>query len=282
MTYTLRLAHLYPDHMNVYGDRGNVIALAQRCAWRGLPLEVVPIQPGDVVDWAAFDLAFFGGGQDSGQALIAADLLERHGPQLRAAIDDGLVLLAICGGYQLLGHYFLTHTGERLPGLGALDVHTVGGKQRLIGNIVVEVDLVTLAHEPAEPTAGTPPRRGFSLPKPRASARASATAIRLVGFENHSGRTYHGVGVRPFGRVLAGHGDNSDDRAGGAVYRNTIGCYLHGSLLPKNPQLTDYLLQQALYRRYGPDATLDELEATLELRAQQTMVERLLTLGRRR
>ncbi|MEI7771314.1 MAG: glutamine amidotransferase, partial [Chloroflexales bacterium] len=120
--------------MSIYGDRGNVIALRQRCLWRGIDLTVTPVEPGDAVDWAGFDLAFFGGGQDSGQALIARDLLERQGPGLRAAIDDGLVLLAICGGYQLLGHYFLTHTGERLPGLGALDVHTVGGGGRLIGN----------------------------------------------------------------------------------------------------------------------------------------------------
>ncbi len=282
MTYALRLAYLYPDHMNVYGDRGNVIALAQRCAWRSIPLEVIPIQPGDAVDWTTFDLAFFGGGQDSGQALIAADLLERHGPQLRAAIDDGLVLLAICGGYQLLGHYFLTHTGERLLGLGALDVHTVGGKQRLIGNIVVEVDLAALERDPAPAAPVAPLRRAFNLAKPRLAADSAATTIRLVGFENHSGRTYHGAGVRPFGRVLVGHGDNSDDRAGGAVYHNTIGCYLHGSLLPKNPQLTDYLIHQALCRRFGATTHLPDLEATLELRAQQTLVERFLTTARRK
>ncbi len=242
--YTLRLAHCYPSEMNIYGDRGNVIALRQRAAWRGIALEVTPVEPGDEVDWASFDLAFFGGGQDSGQALIASDLLERQGPGLRAAIEDGLVMLAICGGYQLLGHYFLTHTGERLPGLGVLDVHTVGGKQRLIGNIVVAAEL-----------GGEP--------------------VRLVGFENHSGRTYHGPGVRPLGRVVVGHGDNGEDGTGGAVYRNTYGCYLHGSLLPKNPQLTDHLLGLALARRYGTAATLPPLEAALELRAQRAMLSRL-------
>jgi lipid II isoglutaminyl synthase (glutamine-hydrolysing) len=244
MSYTLRLAHLYSSHMNVYGDRGNVIALRQRCAWRGIELTTVPVEPGDSVDWPSFDLCFFGGGQDSGQSLIADDLLQRQGPGLRAAIEDGLTLLAICGGYQLLGHYFLTHTGERLPGLGVIDVHTVGGKQRLIGNILVEADL-------------------------------GAGPTRLVGFENHSGRTFHGPGVRPLGRVLAGHGDNGEDRVGGAVYRNVFGCYLHGSLLPKNPQLTDHLIGLALRRRYGPAATPAPLDATLELRAQRAMVERL-------
>jgi CobQ-like glutamine amidotransferase family enzyme len=243
-SYRLKLAHLYPAEMSIYGDRGNVIALRQRCLWRGIELEVAPIEPGQQVDWASIDLAFFGGGQDSGQALIAADLLERQGPGLRAAIDDGLVLLAICGGYQLLGHYFLTHTGERLPGLGALDVHTLGGKQRLIGNIVVEAQ----------------------LDRP----------VRLVGFENHSGRSYHGPGVRPLGRVLAGHGDNGEDGLGGAIYRNTIGCYLHGSLLPKNPQLTDHLIELALRRRHGPAAALAPLDAGLELRAQQAMIGRLI------
>jgi lipid II isoglutaminyl synthase (glutamine-hydrolysing) len=246
MSHRLRLAHLYSSHMNVYGDRGNVITLAQRCAWRGIDLAVTPVEPGDEIDWAGFDLAFFGGGQDSGQALIADDLLARQGPGLRAAIEDGLVLLAICGGYQLLGHYFMTHTGERLPGLGALDVHTVGGKQRLIGNIVVEAEL-------------------------------GQETVRLVGFENHSGRTYHGPGVTPMGRVLAGHGDNGEDGLGGAVYRNTFGCYLHGSLLPKNPQLADHLIGLALQRRYGPDAALQPLDDAFELRAQRAMAERLAT-----
>lgn len=245
MTYSLKLAHLYPAEMAIYGDRGNIIALAQRCHWRGIELSVTPVEPGDDVDWASFDLAFFGGGQDSGQSLIAQDLLERQGPSLRAAIEDGLVLLAICGGYQLLGHYFLTHAGERLPGLGALDIHTLGGKQRLIGNIVVEAEI-----------GGAP--------------------VRLVGFENHSGRTFHGPGVRPLGRVLVGHGDNGEDGVGGAIYRNTFGCYLHGSLLPKNPQLTDHLIGLALARRFGPDVALAPLEAALELCAQRSMAERLL------
>jgi CobQ-like glutamine amidotransferase family enzyme len=249
MTSSLKLAHIYASQMNVYGDRGNVIALRQRCAWRGIDLAVTAVEPGDEVDWPSFDLAFFGGGQDSSQTLIAADLLERQGPGLRAAIDDGLVLLAICGGYQLLGHYFLTHTGERLPGLGALDVHTVGGKQRLIGNIVVEAEL------------GQGDEEG---------------SVRLVGFENHSGRTYHGPGVRPLGRVIVGHGDNGEDGVGGAVYRNSFGCYLHGSLLPKNPQLTDHLIGLALRRRYGPAAELAQPDAAAELRAQETMIERLV------
>lgn len=242
---TLRLAYLYPDHMNVYGDRGNVIALRQRCLRRGIELGVIPVNPGDMIDWGSVDLAFFGGGQDSGQALITTDLIERQGPGLRAAIENDLVMLAICGGYQLLGHYFLTHTGERLPGLGVLDVHTIAGKQRMIGNIVIEVDL----------------ERG---------------PWRLVGFENHSGRTFHGAGVKPLGKVLAGYGDNGQDGWGGAIYRNTFGCYLHGALLPKNPQLTDHLIGLALRRRYGAKTELTPLPAERELAAQRVMVQRLI------
>lgn len=247
MADRLRIAHLYPEQMNIYGDRGNILALQRRCAWRGIAVEVQGIGVGAQTDWQSFDIAFFGGGQDSGQALIAEDFVRRQGPGLRAAIEGGLVLLAICGGYQLLGHYFLTHTGERLPGIGAMDVHTLGGGTRLIGNIVVEM-----------------------------GDWGAALRSRLVGFENHSGRTYLGAGVRPLGRVLAGHGNNGEDGSEGAVYRNAFGCYMHGSLLPKNPQLADHLLGLALRRRYGDSAALAPLDDRLELAAQRTMAERIL------
>lgn len=263
MIYTLRLAHLYPDQMNIYGDRGNVLTLGQRCAWRGIDLEVVPVGVGAAVDWNAIDIAFFGGGQDSGQALIAADFVEHQGPLLGPAITNGLVMLAICGGYQLLGHYFLTHTGERLPGAGVLDLHTVGGDVRLIGNIVVEAELTT----------DGPPHSGGD--EPSVVGRRSSV-VKLVGFENHSGRTYLGAGVRPLGRVLAGHGNNGEDGCEGAVFHNCFGCYMHGSLLPKNPQLADHLIGLALRRRYGPAAALAPLDDQLELVAQRGMVERLV------
>jgi lipid II isoglutaminyl synthase (glutamine-hydrolysing) len=246
----LKLAYLYADVMNIYGDRGNVITLQQRCAWRGIELQVQPVEVGTRVDWNAMDLAFFGGGQDSGQALIAEDFFQRQAAGLARAVEDGMALLAICGGYQMLGHYFLTHSGEKLPGIGLFDVHSVGGKQRLIGNIVIEADL-SAPDQPAAPQ-------------------------RLVGFENHSGRTYHGPGVRALGRVLYGYGDNGEDGAGGALYRNAIGCYLHGSLLPKNPQIADYLLVRALQRRYGRHSRLAPLDDGLELAAQQSMIRRLL------
>jgi hypothetical protein len=254
--YTLRLAHLYPAYMNIYGDRGNIITLQRRCIWRGITLEVVPVNLGMQVDWSDLDMAFFGGGQDSGQALIAEDFLQHQSEGIAHAIEDGLVMLAICGGYQLLGHYFLTHTGERLPGVGVLDVHTVGGKQRLIGNIVIEAQV--------------------EQAKQVEQGEQAAHSFQLVGFENHSGRTYHGQRVRSLGRVLTGHGDNGEDGKAGAIYRNTLGCYLHGSLLPKNPQLADHLLLLALRRRYGDSVTLAPVDDSLELQAQRSMVSRLL------
>jgi CobQ-like glutamine amidotransferase family enzyme len=241
----LKIAHLYPDQMNIYGDRGNILALRQRAIWRGIDLEVEPIQPGMSVDWTGYDLAFFGGGQDSGQALIADDFVKRQAAGLRDAVEQDLVVLAICGGYQLLGHYFLTHTGEKLPGVGILDVHTVGGNRRLIGNIVVD-------WQSTDQPAG-----------------------RLVGFENHSGRTYLGAGVQPLGRVVRGFGNNGEDGTEGAVYRNVHGCYMHGSLLPKNPHFADHLLSLAMRRRFGPTATLAPLDDRLELRAHDVMVERV-------
>jgi lipid II isoglutaminyl synthase (glutamine-hydrolysing) len=270
MTATLRIAHLYPDYMNIYGDRGNMITLKQRCAWRGIATEVVAINPGMQVDWELIDIAFFGGGQDSGQALIAADFVQQQGSTLRQAIDAGLVMLSICGGYQLLGHYFLTHTGEKLPGIGALDVHTVGGDVRLIGNIVVDWvsqrQLVSQSYTTSDSHRGSADR-GLQSADPRPM---------LVGFENHSGRTYLGTGVAPLGRVISGHGNNGEDGTEGAVYRNSYGCYMHGSLLPKNPHFADHLIGLALQRRYGIEATLIPLDDRYELRAQQAMVGRLV------
>jgi CobQ-like glutamine amidotransferase family enzyme len=260
MSYRLRLAHLYPDQMNIYGDRGNILTLTQRCAWRGVTVDLLPGGVGDDVDWGAVDIAFFGGGQDSGQALIAADFVERQGPALRAAVENGLVLLSICGGYQLLGHTYVTHTGEQLPGVGVFDARTVGGEVRLIGNIVVGV--------------GSWVSGDGGL---HSNNQNLTPGTRLVGFENHSGRTYLGPSAQPLGRVLAGHGNNGEDGSEGAIYRNAFGCYMHGSLLPKNPFFADHLIGLALRRRYGPGAELAPLDDGLELAAQRTMVERLLT-----
>ncbi len=240
----LRLAHLYPGQMNIYGDRGNIIALQQRAQWRNILLEPVPVEIGQEVDFSTFDLAFIGGGQDAQQTLVAQDLKQVKGDSLRSAVENGLVLLSICGGYQLLGKSFLTHEGKELEGVGLFDLHTVGGRKRMIGNILIQSEL-----------------EGRKVP--------------LVGFENHSGKTYLGQGVKPLGKVIKGFGNNGEDGTEGAVYKNGYGTYLHGSLLPKNPELADHLLLTAVTRRYKEELAWPALDDGLELKAKNAMISRL-------
>lgn len=233
----LTLLHLYPDLLNIYGDRGNVLTLLRRARWRGIDLAVREASLGEAVDLGAVDLLCLGGGEDRKQALAAEDLA-RRGPGLRAAVGDGLAVLAICGGYQLLGAYYQPAEGERLPGVGVLDAHTLAGPRRLIGNVVLDA-----------PGLGT-----------------------LVGFENHSGQTFLGPGCRALGRVRPrrGGGNNGRDGTEGAVHHHCVGTYLHGSVLPKNPALADFLLGGALRRRYGAAAAgalLQPLDDTLETAA---------------
>ncbi|HZP97851.1 MAG TPA: glutamine amidotransferase [Candidatus Limnocylindria bacterium] len=212
----LRIAHLYPDLMSIYGDRGNVLALTQRARWRGIDVEVRAYTAGMTFDGEWPDLLFFGGGQDQGQDIVGADLRSANGEAVRRAIANGAAALTICGGYQLFGVEYLPENAFAIPGLGLLDVRTRAGKRRFVGNLVVE----------------TPD--GI-----------------LVGFENHSGRTYLGSKAVPLGAVLVGHGNNGEDRTEGAVQGRIIGTYSHGSCLPKNPWLADKLLAWALQRRHG-------------------------------
>ncbi len=245
----LRLAHLYPELMNTYGNRGNVLALVRRAEWRGIRLDVRGVGLGEPLDPDTYDLYFFGGGQDREQGLVAADLVRHKGPPLGDAVEAGAVVLAICGGYQLLGREFRTGPGEVLPGLGILDAWTVAGQRRNIGNVVVRC------------------------------AWAGA-GRRLVGFENHSGKTYLGTGCEPLGRVEVGAGNNGEDGSEGARYRDVYACYLHGSLLPKNPWFADHLLRRALVRRYGLDAPFPALDDRLENAAHDAVLERVRRVGR--
>lgn len=244
----LRIAHLYADLMNVYGDRGNILTLTRRCQWRGIDVEVQTVTLGDPLRPGDHDLYFFGGGQDREQAVIAGDL-QAKGEALRQAVAEGAALLAVCGGYQLLGHYFRPHDGPELPGVGLFDAYTVAGNRRCIGNIVVVCD--------------------------------DFGGRTLVGFENHSGKTYLGRGCRPLGRVRVGFGNNGEDGGEGAVVGGAVGCYLHGSLLPKNPWLADWLIARALARRYG-EVSLTPLDDRLEQAAHTAAVERASRLGRAR
>jgi CobQ-like glutamine amidotransferase family enzyme len=247
---SLRLVHLYPDLMSVYGDRGNVLTLVRRAEWRGIEVDVREVSLADRLDPHEVDLIFFGGGQDREQAVVSADFLEQKGQAVRQAVEEGAALLSVCGGYQLLGRSYTTVDGQELPGAGLFDVHSVPGPKRHIGNVLVETNL-------------DDQRRT------------------LVGFENHSGRTYLNSGVRPLGRTLVGAGNNGEDRTEGAVYRGAIGCYLHGSLLPKNPWLADRLLSAALRHRLGESVPLETLDDRLENDAHEAVAARIRGVGGR-
>lgn len=242
----LRLGHLYPELMNIYGDRGNVIVLVQRARWHGLEPEVIPVRLGEPCDFRTFDLLCIGGGQDRDQSLICADFQNAKGSDLIAAADDGVALLAVCGGYQLLGQYYQTGDGQVMPGIGLFDARTEASSDRMIGNVVIETSLF-----------GDDPRT-------------------LVGFENHSGKTYLGPSARPLGRLIKGFGNNGQDGHEGAVYRHSVGTYLHGSVLPKNPSLADWLLSRAVERRYGDRVQMRPLDDDLEDRAHAAAVKKVL------
>jgi CobQ-like glutamine amidotransferase family enzyme len=234
---TLTLVHLYPREMNIYGDTGNVLVLRKRLEWRGLPVRVVPVSVGDPLPNDA-DILLGGGGQDAAQGEIGQDFASR-GAQLRAMADDGVVMLTICGSYQMLGHEFVTQEGVRIAGVGVLDVATRGQPVRLIGNNYVDT-----------PDAG-----------------------RLVGYENHSGLTTLGPDARPLGSTQHGRGNNGKDGTEGAVRDNVIGTYLHGPVLAKSPRFADDLLRRA-YARRGEPTELGQLDDVLPELAARVAVGR--------
>ena len=229
----LRLLALYPEQMNIYADRGNVIFLQRRCEWRGLGFEYAAAGPGESFDPGAHDLIYIGGGQDRDQRAVAADLVDSKREAIAAAIDDGAALLAVCGGYQLLGESYELDE-ERIAGLGIADLRTVREHgPRLIGNVAIETEV-------------------------GGSKRV------LAGFENHGGRTYLGDSATPLGRVLDGHGNNGGDGLEGVRLQNAFGTYLHGPLLPKNAWLADELIALAIERRTGSRPELEPLDDAFE------------------
>jgi CobQ-like glutamine amidotransferase family enzyme len=234
----LVIAHLYPYEMNIYGDTGNVIALRRRLQWRGLEARVDLVAVGADYDLAGADIVFGGGGQDRSQVEVAGDLQRRRGA-IHEAVAAGTVFLTICGTYQLFGRRFLTQDGQEIPGVAVFALDTIGGRKRMIGNVVV-----------ATPWGD------------------------LVGFENHSGRTLLDPGQASLGRVKKGYGNDETRREEGAVTANCFGTYLHGSLLPKNPEFADELLLRALRRRHGVGASLAPLDDSLEYRAARLAARR--------
>lgn len=238
----LNICHLYPDVLNLYGDRGNVTCMERRLRWRGIDVRTTGVSIGQTLHADEFDLFFIGGGQDFEQEVLLGDLAGGKSDEIRAAIEDGKTFLAICGGYQMLGAYYKTWDGQQCDFIGALDLYTIGQKERMIGNYMFTCE--------------------------------ELGDLKVVGFENHSGKTYLGPGVQPMGKVLAGSGNNGEDGMEGARYRNVFATYSHGCLLPKNPVLCDHILRTALARKYG-SAELAPLDDALETRAHDAMERRL-------
>jgi len=246
----LVVGHLYPEYLNIYADRGNIAVLARRAAQRGVRLEVVTVSLGDPTP-AGVDLYYVGGGQDREQSLVAPDLAAR-GSSLRNAIDDGVALLAVCGGYQLLGRTYRDQHGAELPGAGVFPLETVAGDRRMIGDVLLECEL-----DPG--------------------VRST-----VAGFENHAGRTLLDPGAAPFGRVLAGFGNDGRSGLEGCRVGRAIGTYLHGPLLPRNPELTDWLLGQAVAHATGGDAPeFEPLPDTFERMAHAVAAHRAKARGGR-
>jgi CobQ-like glutamine amidotransferase family enzyme len=250
MSRTIVVGHLYPEYLNIYADRGNIAVLERRAAWRGIRLEVRPIGLAQPVPVDEVDLLYVGGGQDREQALVAPDITGKA-EQIAAALAGGAALLAVCGGYQLLGRSYRDAAGNELPGAGILPLHTVAGSRRMIGDVLLECEL-----EPGE-------------------------VHTLAGFENHAGRTFLDEGAEPLGRVVAGFGNDGEAGSEGCRVGSAIGTYLHGPLLPRNPWLADWLLARALARREGAVPPLEPLADTFETAAHSVAAQRAHDRGGR-
>ena len=247
----IRVGHLYPDYLNIYADRGNIAVLARRAAWRGHELDVSAIGVGEPVRPGDHDLLYVGGGQDREQALIAPDLAAK-GEGIAAAVERGAAVLAVCGGYQLLGRFYRDRAGVELPGAGVFPLHTVAGDRRMIGDVLLECEL-------------------------EAGDRRT-----LAGFENHAGRTILDAGATPLGRVVAGFGNDGSSGFEGCRVGSALGTYLHGPLLPRNPWLADWLLARALAHASGGDAPdLAPLPDALEAQAHEVSAGRAHSRGGR-
>lgn len=230
----LTIGYLYGDVMNIYGDTGNIIALQYRAKLHNIETEIKMISIGSTYKTHDADILFFGGGQDASQIDVAKDLQKTKGEIIKQEIERGIPLLSICGGYQLLGEYYQPSDGEKLPGIGIFGAYTIAGSNRMIGNIVID-----------------------------------SSWGKLIGFENHSGKTFLNDENTKLGSVLSGYGNNGEDQTEGCVYKNAIGCYMHGSLLPKNPALTDWFIKTALQIKYNKDISLNDVDSTVENKARK-------------
>lgn len=240
--FTINICHLYPDLLNLYGDNGNIICMKKRIEDRGMSCTVTGLSVGDKLNAGLYDIFFLGGGQDFEQDVLLTDADKNKKADIKSAIEEEKVFLAVCGGYQLLGNYYRTWDGQELEFMGCLDFHTIGDKKRMIGNYMFSCDALD----------------GYEI----------------VGFENHSGKTYLGSGLKPIGKVISGYGNNGEDGYEGLHYKNVFATYSHGPVLPKNPKFCDRLIEKALVRKYG-DITLPPLSDTFENNAHEYMKNRL-------
>lgn len=248
-TSHLRIGWLYPQLMSTYGDRGNIIVLQKRCKWRGIQAEIIPIdEMTKDADLKKIDLLFGGGAQDKEQSIVIENLMKKK-TIIKELIEKNVPALFVCGAPQLMGKYYEPSEGQRIEGLRIFDMYTQhpGRKEdRLIGNLIASI-------ENPEAIGG----------------------VKVVGFENHGGRTILGKNVKPFAKVIKGFGNNGQDGTEGVVYNNAIGCYLHGPLLPKNPQIADYLIEKALEVKYKKQIKLEPLDDSLEEKAKSAIAQRL-------
>ncbi len=238
MGMNVKIAHLYPDMLNLYGDRGNIIVLTQRMQARGIDVQVTPVTMGMSFDSDEFDILFVGGGQDFEQDVLLDDLKKGKDIQIKKAVENNKVFLAICGGYQMLGKYYKTFDGKKLEYMGVLDFYTEGRKERMIGNYAFK----------------------------------TKEGIEIVGFENHSGRTYLSNSLEPLGKIIRGYGNNGEDGMEGVRYKNTFGTYSHGPILPKNSQFADLLISKAVENKYGI-SELAPLDDSLEVKARDQVMK---------
>lgn len=252
---TITIGWLYPELMSTYGDRGNIFALRKRCEWRGIKTEILPIEQTTASkQLATIDLLFGGGAQDREQSIVMDDLRKKR-EDIKKMIDRDIPALFVCGAPQLMGNYYEPAEGQKIEGLGIFDMvskHPGPDQPRLIGNTVAEVYWENLT-----------------------SQHVSLATKAIVGFENHGGRTYLGDNAKPFAKILKGFGNNGNDTTEGVVYRNAIGCYFHGPLLPKNPEIADWLLATTLRVKYDKEVTLSSLDDELENKARITIAKRL-------
>lgn len=252
--YSLVIGWLYPELMSTYGDRGNIIVLQKRCEWRGIKVEVIKLDLGFTInDLKRCDFLFMGGAQDKQQQIVANDLMKKR-DELKKLIEDNVPGLYICGAYQFLGKYYKEANGNIIKGLDILDLYTESpgpDAKRLIGNITIELNPSIL------------------------NTKYLIHDTTVVGFENHGGRTYLGKDVKPFGKVIKGFGNNGEDLVEGAIYKNSFGTYLHGPILPKNPDFADMLIQVALEKKHNSPIDLSPINDSLETQARNAIAKRL-------